>query len=214
MRDVVRGAVAGVVFAVDALRVVVWTDARVIGRLQARLGDGLAPCAHQTHLRWLRALGLATLFLPWLALGMVWSARVVELAQGPLWASKLLAFAGLLLAWAYGPGVLQWFRVPAWALAVYRQCGLDPRRQMPWLRRPRLRGHTPLDRRWRLARMWAGATALSLMGWAFVLFELPAGFVKDGLGILAIALLWMLGMVQGYTDRIGEVIELGSDQGG
>jgi hypothetical protein len=26
---------------------------------------------------------------------------------------------------------------------------------------------------------------------------------------LAIALLWMLAMVQGYADRIGEVIELG-----
>jgi hypothetical protein len=209
MRDFVRGAVAGVVLTVDVLRVVVWTDERVIGRLQARLGDGLAPGSHRAHLRWLRALGLTTLFLPWLALGMVWSARVVELAQGPLWASRLLAFAGWLLAWAYGPGVLQWFRVPAWALAVYRQCGLDPRRQMPWLRRPRLWGSTPLDRRWRLARMWAGATALSLMGWAFVLWKLPAGFANDGLGIFLIALLWMLAMVQGYADRIGEVIELG-----
>jgi hypothetical protein len=79
----------------------------VIDRLQARLGDGLAPGSHRAHLRGLRALGLATLFLPWLALGMVWGARVVELAHGPLWASRLLALAGWLLAWAYGPGVLQ-----------------------------------------------------------------------------------------------------------
>jgi hypothetical protein len=212
MRDLVQGTVGGVVLTVDALRVLVWTDERVIGRLQARRGDGLAPGSRRAHLRGLRALGLATLFLPWLALGMVWGARTVELAQGPLWASRLLALAGWLLAWAYGPGVLQWFRMPAWALAVYRQCGLDPRRQMPWLRRPRLWGSTPLDRRWRLARMWAGATALSLMGWGFVLWKLPAGFANDGLGLLVIALLWMLGIVQGYTNRIGEVIELGSDR--
>jgi hypothetical protein len=52
------------------------------------------------------------------------------------------------------------------------------------------------------------------MGWAFVLWKLPAGFANDGLGIFLIALLWMLAMVQGYTDRIGEVIELGRDEAG
>jgi len=197
---------------VDVLRVLVWTDERVISRLQARLGDGLAPGSRRAHLRGLRSLGLSTLFLPWLPLGMVWGAREVELAQGPLWASRLLALAGWFLVWAYGPGVLQWFRMSAWALAVYRQCGLDPRRQMPWLRRPHLWGSTPLDRRWRLARMWAGATALSLMGWGFVLWKLPSGFANDDVGILAVALLWMLGMVLGYTNRIGEVIEQGSDR--
>lgn len=214
MRNVVRGAVAGVVLTVDALRVLVWTDERVIGRLQARLGDGLTPESRRAHLRWLRALGLATLFLPWLALGLVWGGRELALAQGPFWGSKLLVFAGWLLAWAYGPGVLQWFRVPAWTLAVYRQCGLDPRRQMPWLRRPRLWGSTPQDRHWRLARVWAGATELSLMAWAFALLELPASFANHGVGILVVAMAWMLAMVQGYTDRIGEVIELGTAEAG
>ena len=214
MRNVVRGVVAGVVFAVDALRVLMWTDERVIGRLQARLGDGLTPGSRRAHLRWLRALGLATLFIPWLALAMVWGGAELALAQGPFWGSKLLVFAGCLLAWAYGPGVLQWFRVPAWALAVYRQCGLDPRQRMPWLRRPRLLGHTPLARRWRRARVWAGATELSLMGWVFALLELPASFANHGVGILVVAMAWMLAMVQGYTDRIGELIELGAAEAG
>ncbi|MDA8254063.1 MAG: hypothetical protein M0Z99_00215 [Betaproteobacteria bacterium] len=212
MRNVVRKIVDAVVLAADGLRVLVWTDERVIGRLQARLGDGVSPQSHQTHLRWLRVLGLATLFQPWVALALVWASRELALAQGPFWRSKLLLFAGWVLAWGYGPGVLQWFRPSAWALAVYRHCGLDPRRQMPWLRRARLRDHTPLARRWRAARLWAAAAALSLMGWALVLLELPADFAHHGVGILVVAMAWMLGMVQGYTDRIGEVIELGTEE--
>lgn len=210
MRDLVRGALAGVVSLVDALRVLVWTDERVIGRLQARRGDGLAPGSHRAHLRGLRALGLATLFLPWLALGMAWGARVVELAHGPLWVSRLLALAGWLLAWAYGPGgaaVVSHAGLGAGGVPAMRS-GSAPADAVAASAAPM--GLQPLDRRWRLARGWAGTTALSLMGWGFVLWKLPTGFANHGLGILLIALLWMLGMVQGYTDRIGKVIELGS----
>ena len=48
-----------------------------------------------------------------------------------MWVSKVSLLLAWLLAWAYGRGVLQWFRVDAWRRAIDRLCGRDPRGTAP-----------------------------------------------------------------------------------
>ena len=202
----------------DAVLALLWTDLQASERLRAWLqtryaARGQAPEeAYRTaSLRLLGAVGLATLFVPWLALGLAWGSGESAHLGAPVWASKVLLLLAWLLAWAYGRGVLQWFRFDAWRRAIYRLCGRDPRgaapERMDGLRKPKAAGGAVL-RRWMGARLWAWATALTLLALVWLLARGPAMPQQLSAMFLGAALWLLLWMVQRYDSLVAEVFDL------
>lgn len=202
----------------DAVLALLWTDLQASARLRAWLqtryaARGQAPEeAYRTaSLRLLGAVGWATLFVPWLALGLAWGSRESAHLGAPVWVSKVSLLLAWLLAWAYGRGVLQWFRVDAWRRAIDRLCGRDPRgaapERMDGLCKPKVVGGAVL-RRWKVARLWAWMTALTLLGLVWLLARGPAMPQPLSVMLLGAALWLLLWMVQRYDRLVAAVFDL------
>lgn len=206
----------------DAILILFWTDLQASARLRAWLqarcaARGQVPeQAYRTaSLSLLAAVGLATSFAPWLALGLAWGSREVVQPGTPTWVSKVLLLLAWLLAWAYGRGVLQWMRGDAWRRAMFRLCGHDPRgvapERMDWLPKPKAAGDAVL-RRWRMARCWAWTTGLTLLALVLLLARgpmLPSPLSALPLGAALGLLLWM---VERYNRLVAEVFDLSMER--
>ncbi len=114
----------------DILLVLFWTDSPAGQRIRlglqhhfARHGQSPQGARRMAGLRLAAALGVTTLFAPWLVLAAaLGSAALLSHAPGMSRAFLLLALA---LVGLYGRGILQLGRDDAWLRSVFRASGHD-----------------------------------------------------------------------------------------
>ncbi len=193
----------------DGIGLLWWTDSSSGARLRAWLevcyaAQGHAPkgARRLAVLRLLGALGLATLFTPWLVLGLALGSRVLasDAAIAP-WADKTMLLLAWGLAGVYGRGILQLGRQDAWFQSVYRLIsqdlqGVPQGRAAAWVT-PTAAGGAVL-RRWQAARRWAWLTQAVLLALVAVLAHLPLGLPTEVPWIVGAALWLMVWMPQHY----------------
>ena len=197
----------------DGIGLLWWTDSSSGARLRAWLevcyaAQGHAPkgARRLAVLRLLGALGLATLFTPWLVLGLALGSRVLasDAAIAP-WADKTMLLLAWGLAGVYGRGILQLGRQDAWFQSVYRLISQDlqgvPRgRAAAWVT-PTAAGGAVL-RRWQAARRWAWLTQAVFLALVALLAHRPLGLSCAGPWIVGAALWLMVWMPQHYDGLV------------
>ncbi len=191
----------------DILLVLCWTDSpaghRVRLELQrrfARRGQSPQGARRMAGLRLAAALGITTLFAPWLVLAAaLGSAALLSHAPGMSRAFLLLAFA---LVGLYGRGILHLGRDDAWRKSVFRASGHDLQSlplESPLKRlRPQGLGGEVL-RHWRCARRWAWTTVALLAGLAWGLARGVGWILAHRAAHGCLALPWVLGAALGLA---------------
>ena len=191
----------------DILLVLFWTDSpaghRVRLELQrrfARRGQSPQGARRMAGLRLAAALGITTLFAPWLVLAAaLGSAALLSHAPGMSRACLLLAFA---LVGLYGRGILHLGRDDAWRKSVFRASGHDLQSlplESPLKRlRPQGLGGEVL-RHWRCARRWAWTPVALLAGLAWGLARGVGWILAHRAAHGCLALPWVLGAALGLA---------------
>ncbi len=191
----------------DILLVLCWTDVRAGQRFRlalqqrfARRGQSPRGARRMAALRLAAALGVTTLFAPWLILaGALGSATLLSHAPGMSRAFLLLAFA---LVGLYGRGILHLGRDDAWRKSVFRASGHDLQSlplESPLKRlRPQGLGGEVL-RHWRCARRWAWTTVALLAGLAWGLARGVGWILAHRAAHGCLALPWVLGAALGLA---------------
>ena len=197
----------------DAIGLLWWTDSPSGARLRAWLEACYAAQGHAPKgarrlavLRLFGALGLATLFTPWLVLGLAWGSRVLagDAAIAP-WAGKTMLLLAWGLAGVYGRGILQLGRQNAWFQSVYRLIGQDLQgvpqgRAAAWVEPTAADG--AVWRRWQAARRWAWLTQAVLLALVALLAHQPLGLPTEVPWIVGAALWLMVWMPQHYDGLV------------
>ncbi|MDE2123340.1 MAG: hypothetical protein KGL51_03825 [Betaproteobacteria bacterium] len=211
----------------DILLVLFWTDSpaghRVRLELQrrfARRGQSPQGARRMAGLRLAAALGITTLFAPWLVLAAaLGSAALLSHAPGMSRACLLLAFA---LVGLYGRGILHLGRDDAWRKSVFRASGHDlqalPQESALKRLQPEALGGEAL-RHWRCARRWAWVTVALLAGLAWSLARGVGWILAHRPAHGCRALPWMLGAALGlalwlptrYDHHVGLALGLSLD---
>ena len=211
----------------DILLVLCWTDVRAGQRLRlalqqrfARRGQSPRGARRMAGLRLAAALGITTLFAPWLVLAAaLGSAALLSHAPGMSRAFLLLAFA---LVGLYGHGILHLGRDDAWGKSVFRASGHDlqalPLASTLKRLRPEALGGEAL-RHWRWARRWAWTTVALLAGLAWGLARGVGWVLAHRPAHGCVALPWVLGAALGlamwlptrYDHHVGLVLGLSLD---
>lgn len=197
----------------DGIGLLLWTDSLAGARLRAWLEARYAAQGHAPKgarrlavLRLLGALGLATLFTPWLVLGLaLWSRVLASDAAIAPWAGTAVLLLAWVLAGVYGRGILQLGRQDAWFKSVYRLIGQDlqgmPQGHAAEFVTPTASGDAVL-RRWQAARRWAWLTQAVLLALVAVLAYRPLGLPCAGPWIVGAALWLMVWMPQHYDGLV------------
>ena len=212
----------------DILLVLCWTDSPAGQRIRlglqqrfAQRGQSPQGARRMAGLRLAAALGVTTLFAPWLVLtAALGSAALVSHAPGMSQAFLLLAFA---LVGLYGRGILQLGRNDAWLKSVFRASGHDlralPQESTLGLLQPEALGGEAL-RHWRCARRWAWATVALLAGLAWSLARGVGWILAHRPAHGCLALPWVLGAALGlalwlptcYDHHVGLALGLSLDE--
>ena len=211
----------------DILLVLCWTDATAGQRLRqalqqrfARRGQSPRGARRMAGVRLAAALGVTTLFAPWLVLAAaLGSAALLSHAPGMSRACLLLAFA---LVGLYGRGILHLGRDDAWRKSVFRASGHDlqalPLESTLRLLQPQALGGEAL-RHWRCARRWAWTTVALLAGLAWGLARGVGWALAHRPAHGCLALPWLLGTALGlavwlptrYDHHVGLALGLSLD---
>ena len=211
----------------DILLVLCWTDVRAGHRVRlelqqrfARRGQSPRGARRMAGLRLAAALGVTTLFAPWLILAAaLGSATLLSHAPGMSRAFLLLAFA---LVGLYGRGILHLGRGDAWGKSVFRASGHDLQALPPASTLKRLRPEAlggEVLRHWRCARRWAWATVALLAGLAWGLARGVGWILAHRPAHGCLALPWVLGTALGlamwlptrYDHHVGLALGLSLD---